>query len=112
MLTLGRTIDNLVLLLCVFQNALGAEHITILHAIELDLLGWMRLTILDLAFGHLAALEGWICRCCHWQTGQHLIVDGEVVRSDLVRRLVIWALDHAVLGELADAFRAEGMSAG
>ena len=66
MLTLGRTIYNLVLLLCVFQNALGAEHITILHAIELDLLGWMRLTVLDLAFGHLAALEGWIRRCRHW----------------------------------------------
>ena len=96
-----------------FQNALGAEHITVLHAVEFDLLGGMRLTELDLALFHLAAgAEGWVGRGGHGESSEHLVVDGQVVRADLMRGLIIWTLDHAVLGELAHAFRAEGMAAG
>ena len=93
------------LLLSMFQNAFGAEHIAILHAIEFDLLGGMRLTVLDLALFHLAAVsEGWVRRRGHWQSSQHLVVDWQVVRANLMRGLIIWTLDHAVLGELAHAF--------
>ena len=88
-----------------FQNALGAEHIAVLHAIKFDLLGWMRLTELDHAFGHLAAIsKGRVRRGGHWQPSQNLVVDGQVVRANLMRRLIVWTLDHAVLGELSDAF--------
>jgi len=38
------------------QDAFCAEHVPVLHAVELDLLGGVRLTELDLAFGHLARL--------------------------------------------------------
>ena len=88
-----------------FQNAFGAEHFAILHAIEFDLLGGMRLTVLDLALFHLAAVsEGWVRRRGHRQSSQHLVVDGQVVWANLMGGLVVWTLDHAVLGELAHAF--------
>ena len=93
------------LLLSMFQNAFGAEHIAVLHAVEFDLLGGMRLTVLDLALFHLAAVsEGRVRRRGHRQSSQHLVVDGQVVWANLMRRLVVWTLDHAVLGELAHAF--------
>ena len=93
------------LLLSMFQNALGAEHIAVLHAVEFDLLGGVRLTELDLALFHLAAgAEGWVRCGGHGESSEHLVVDGQVVRADLMRGLIIWTLDHAVLGELAHAF--------
>ena len=93
------------LLLSMFQNAFGAEHIAVLHTVEFYLLGGMRLTVLDLALFHLAAVsEGRVCRRGHRQSSQHLVVDGQVVWANLMRRLVVWTLDHAVLGELAHAF--------
>ena len=93
------------LLLSMFQNAFGAEHLAILHAIEFDLLGGMRLTVLDLALFHLAAVsEGWVGRGGHGESSEHLVVDGQVVWANLMHGLIIWTLDHAVLGELAHAF--------
>ena len=100
------------LLLGMFQNALCAEHVAVLHAIKLYLLGRMRLAELDLAFCHLTATEGWVSRRSHRQTGQHLVVHRQVVRANLMRGLIVRALDHAVLGELAHAFRAERVAAG
>ena len=92
-------------LLSMFQNAFGAEHFAILHAVEFYLLGRMRLTVLDLALFHLAAVsEGRVRRRRHRQSSQHLVIDGQAVWANLMRGLIVWTLDHAVLGELAHAF--------
>ena len=101
-LTFGGAVDDLVLLLCVLQDALGAEHVSVLHAVELYFLAGMADTILDLALGHLARRHGWVGRRRHGQTCQHLVVYGQVVRGNLVRTLVVRALDDSVLGEFAD----------
>ena len=65
-LTFGGAINNLVLLLCMLQDAFGAEHVSVLHAVKLDLLGGVRLAELDLTFSHLARLQGWVRRGRHW----------------------------------------------
>ena len=43
----------------------------------------------------------------HWQTGEHLVIDGQVIRVHLVRALVVRALDHTVLRKLFHALKAE-----
>ena len=48
------------------QDAFGAEHVSVLHAVKLDLLGGVRLAELDLTFSHLARLQGWVRRGRHW----------------------------------------------
>ena len=90
------------LLLGVFEDALRAEHVSVLHAVKLDFLAGVADTVLDLALGHLARRHRWIGRRCHWQPCQHLVVHWQVVRRDLVRTFVVRALDDSVLGELAN----------
>ena len=102
-LTFGRAIDDFVLLLSMFQDAFRAEHVSVLHAVKLDLLAGVGLAELDLTFAHLTRLQGRVSRRGHWQPSQHLIVYGEVVRAYLMRRFVVGTLDHAVLGQLARA---------
>ena len=100
------------LLLGVLQDALAAEHVTILHAVELDLLLGMGLAVLDLALGHLAGAQGRVRCRGHGQASEHLVVHWQVVRVDLVARLVVGALDHAMLGQLTDALRTERVTTG
>ena len=110
-LTFRRAIDDLVLLLGVLEDALGAEHVTVLHTVELDFLARVRLTILDLALRHLAVREVRICGRGHGQAGEDLVVDWEVVWADVVSGLVVRALNHAVFRKFAHALAAEGMPA-
>ena len=95
------------LLLRVLQDALGAEHVSVLHAVEFDLLLRVSIAVLDLTLGHLTGAQGWIGRCGHGQSRQNLVVHGQVVWVHLVVRFVVWALNHAVLGQLADTLTAE-----
>ena len=55
--------------------------------------------ILDLGLGHRGCGLGWICSGGHWQTSQHLVIDWQVIRANLMRGLVVGALDYAVLGQ-------------
>jgi len=110
-LTFRRAIYDFVFLRSMLQDALWAEHVTILRAIELDLLAGMGGTVLNLTLSHWAGAEGWVGRSGHGQTGQHLVVDRQIVRVDLMCALVIGALNDAVLGQLTDTFTAEGMTA-
>ena len=75
------------LLLCVFQDALGAEHLMILDTVELDLLGGVTGTVLN-GLGLDAGLGGVRCTIVvlggHREARQDLVVDGEVVGVDLV----------------------------
>ena len=100
------------LLLCVLEDALGAEHFAVLHAVKLDFLLRVRLAVLDLRLRHLARLQSWVRRGCHRQPGQDLVVHRQVVRANLVRAFVVGTGNHAVLGEFADALIAEGVAAG
>ena len=93
------------------EDALRAEHVTVLHAVEFDLFGGVLGAVLDLGLGHLARAERRVSRSCHGQPGQHLVVDGQIVRVDLMCALVIRTLDYSVLGELADTFTAERVTA-
>ena len=93
------------------QDALRAEHITVLHAIEFDLFGGVLGAVLDLRLGHLARAERRIGRGCHGQAGKHLVVDGQIVRIYLMSALVIGTLDNSVLGKLTDTFTAERVTA-
>ena len=73
------------LLLCVLQDALCTEHVSVLHTVKLDFLRGVRLAELDLAFSHCAAGEGWVGCGGHRQPCEHLVVDWQVVWADLVR---------------------------
>ena len=57
------------LLTRVLQDTLRAEHVPILHAVELDFFRGMGDTVLDLAFRHLAGAEGWVGCRGHGQPG-------------------------------------------
>ena len=94
------------------QDALGTEHLPVLHTIELDLFGGMLGAVLDLRLGHLTRAQSWIGCGGHGQPGQHLIIHWQVVRGNLMRALVVRALDHAVLGKFANAFATERVTAG
>ena len=111
-LTFRRAIDNCVLLLRMLQDALRAEHVAVLHAIELDLFLRMLDAHLDLAFRHCRLRGGWVGRCRHGKTRQNLIVHRQVVWRDLMCAFVVRTLDYAVLGQLSDALGTEWMSAG
>ena len=79
-LTFGRTVDDLVLLLGVLEDALRAEHVAVLLAVELDLLLRVLRAVLDLALGHLARRQRRVRRRRHRQPRQHLIVHPQIVR--------------------------------
>ena len=81
-----------------------------MRTVELDLFGGMGLAVLDLTLGHLASAEGRVSCCGHRQAGQDLVVDGQIIRVDLMCALVVGTLDDAVLGQLTDAFTAERMT--
>ena len=81
-----------------FQDTLRTEHLTVLHTVELDLFRRMCWTILYLALGHLAGAERRVGCRGHRQTGQHLIVNRQLVRIDLMVTFVVRALDDAMLG--------------
>ena len=77
LLTFGRTVDDLMLLLGVFEDTLGAEHFLVVQAVELYLLGGVLLAELNgsLLNDHLL----WIGGRCHGQTSQHLVVHWQIV---------------------------------
>jgi hypothetical protein len=106
-LTFGRTVDDLVLLLRVLEDALRAEHVPVLHAVELDLFRRVRHAVLDLRFRHLASGHCGVGGRGHGEAGEDLVVDGQVVWSNLMITLVVGALNDSVLGEFADALGAE-----
>ena len=81
-----------------FQDTLRTEHLTVLHAVELDLFRGMCWTVLNLALGHLAGAKRRIGRRRHRQSSQYLIVNWQLVRTDLMCTLVVRALDDAMLG--------------
>ena len=85
------------------QDTLRAEHISVLHAIELDLFLWMLDAHLDLAFRHCGLRGGRVGRRGHGEARQNLIVHRQVVWCDLMCAFVVWALDYSVLGQLSDA---------
>ncbi len=90
------------LLLCVLEDALGAEHVPVLHAVEFNFLLRMLHAHLDLTFRHLARGGGRVRRCCHGQACQNLVVHRQVVWCYLMSTLVIRALDDTVLGKFVD----------
>ena len=94
------------------EDAFGAEHLPVLHTVELDLLRWMGLAVLDLTLGHLAGAEGRVRGCGHGQASQNLVVDRQAIWADLMRALVVGALDHTVLRQLSYALGAERVAAG
>ena len=94
------------------QDALGAEHLPVLHTVELHLFGGVLSAVLNLRLGHLTCAQRWIGCRGHGQSGQHLIIHWQVVRCNLMRALVIRTLDHAVLGKFAYAFAAERVATG
>ena len=112
LLTFGGAVDNLVLKLSVLQDALGAEHVPVLHAVELHLFLRVLHAVLDLAFSHLARRQCWVGRRGHGETSEDLIVNGEVVWVDLMTTFVVWALDHTMLGEFSYTLTAKGVSTG
>ena len=112
LLTLGRAIDDLVLLLRVLEDAFGAEVLPAHHAVELDLLLWMLAAVHDLRLGNRTLRGGLRILGSHRQTRQNLVIHWQVVRIDLVIAFVVGALDHAVLGEFPHAVAAERVSAG
>lgn len=109
-LTFGRAVDHLVLLLGVLEDTLGAEHVAVLHTVELHFLLRVRLAVLNLACLHLARRQCRVCSGGHREPSEDLVVDWQVVRVDVVRALVIRALDRTVLGEFANTFTAERVS--
>ena len=103
-LTFWRAVDDLVLLLSVLEDTLGTEHVSVLHTVEFDLFARMADAVLDLALGHLTGRHGWIGGSGHGQSRQHLVIYWQVVRGNLMRALVVRALDHSVLGQFANTF--------
>ena len=93
------------------EDAFGAEHLSVLDTVELDLLRWMGLTVLDLTLGHLAGAKGRVRGGGHWQTSQNLVVDGQAIWVDLMRALIVGALDRTVLRQLPYALGAERVAA-
>ena len=101
-------------LLSVLKHALRAEHLPALDAVELDLLLRMRR-----AHHYLRLRVRFTCsrslRCARGglegQAGKYLVIDGEVLRADLMLAFVVGALDHAVLGQFAHAVKTEGVAA-
>ena len=100
--TFGRAVDDLVLLLSVLEDTLGAEHVTVLHAVELDLLRGVAHAVLDLALVHRRGLLLRVRCRGHGQPSQHLVVHRKLVACYLMRALVVRALDDSVLGEFPD----------
>ena len=100
------------LLLGVLEDTLGAEVLAAHHTVELYLLLRMLLAVHDLGLGwhSLRGSRGILGR--HGQPRQNLVVHRQVVRADLMVALVVRALDHAVLRELAGTLATEGVTAG
>ena len=67
---------------------------------------------MDLGLGHGRGVQGRVGRRGHRQASQHLVIDGQIVGADLMITLVVWALDHAVLGQFTHALGAERVAAG
>ena len=94
------------LLLRVFEDALGAEHFLVLDAVELHLLRRVGHAELNLAL-HCGARVLRVCRGCHGQASQHLVVHGQIVRVHRVGTFVVRALNDALLRQLSAALKAE-----
>ena len=74
-LTFRRAVNHLVLLLSMLQDALGTEHLFVGVAIELDLLGGVRLAVFDAShFDRLLRLR--LLVGLHREASQNLVVDG------------------------------------
>ena len=67
-LTFRGAINNFVLLLRVFEDALGAEHFFVVHTVELHFLGWVGLAELQGAMFEGGCGVGWVRRGGHRQT--------------------------------------------
>ena len=68
-LTFGGAVDNLVFLLGVLEDTLGAEHVTVLHAVELHLFLRVLHAVLNLAFRRLTRLQCRVRGGGHGETG-------------------------------------------
>ena len=92
-----------------FQNTFGAEHGSVVFAIELDLLGRVYLTESDRALDLFALAVGGLFRCrnTHWQSRQNLIIYWQVFGDVMMSNLVIRTLYHLVLVKLFNALEAE-----
>jgi len=75
-----------VLLLGVFEDAFGAEHLFVGDAVELDLLGSMCCAVLDAAADLLRRnLRLRLLVSLHRQARQYLVVYRQIVGLDLMR---------------------------
>ena len=111
-LTFRWAIDDCMLLLRVLEDALGAEHVSVLHAVKFYFFLRMLHAHLNLTFRHLARWGCWVGRSRHGQTRQNLVVHRKVVWCNLMSTLVIRALDNAVLGKFVDTLWAKGVTTG
>ena len=71
------------LLLGVLEDTLAAEHLLVRVAIELYLLARMHLAVLDASHLHRGCRLR-LCVSLHGEPCQHLVIDRQVVRLDLV----------------------------
>lgn len=109
------------------QDALGAEELLVVAAEKLDFFGGMRRAVgqVDLGAGAFdrsggggvrvgLAIVGLNCGCGsdHRKPGKNLVVDWQVLRQELVRRLVVRTLDGLVLGHPLHALQAETVTTG
>lgn len=93
------------------ENALGTEHFFVTQTVKLHFFLRMRLTILNDSFdgcGRVGQLR--VSARSHRQSREHLIIHGQVIGGQLVRRLVVWALDYVVLRQLPTTLQTERMT--
>ena len=110
-LTLVRTRSHVVLLLRVFEDTLGAEHLVAVLTKELNLL-----VLMNIAVGHNWAFRqlSFLCfyRSLHGQCCKNCVVDRQGVCRVLVDCLVERALYLVVLANLCRALVTKGVAAG
>lgn len=97
------------------EDALGAEHGSVVFTIELNLFGGVDLAVSN---GITWLVGGLICLAlrvivldAHWEGGEHLVIDWKVFGSLMVRDLTVGAFNHLVLVELPCAIEAKGVTA-
>jgi hypothetical protein len=84
----------------VLEDTLGAEHRSVILAVELNLLGRMDVTIPDGGHDLVWVVDISLARTVvhsHWQSGHYRIIYGQVLRYRMMSNLVVGALDHLVL---------------
>jgi len=93
------------------QDTFRTEHLLISVAVELHFLRSVRLAVLYSAdFNWRRGLR--LLVGLHRESCQHLVVDWQVVRLNLVGRLVVRAQDYTVLRKFPATLEAEGVATG